>query len=198
MTIRGLGLQCCEGTAVTVRDASDCLLAGNTIHHTGSDAISVSEGQRVGVVGNDIYEVGSAAIVLRGGDRRTLTPAGHYADNNYIHHTGVIQKAGVGIWLEGVGSRATHNLIHNCPRIGIQFAGNNLTMEYNHVHHVGAETEDIGIIYTGGRDGSLRGAAASRTTISTTSWATAGTTAAGFRPISPAASTWTTMPAGST
>ena len=58
----------------------------------------------------------------------------------------------MGIWLEGVGNRATHNLIHNCPRIGIQFAGNNLAMEYNHVHHVGAETEDIGIIYTGGRD----------------------------------------------
>ncbi len=152
VTIRGLDLQCCEGTAVTVRDACDCLIAGNTIHHTGSDAVSVSGGQRIGVVGNDIYEVGSAAIVLRGGDRRTLTPAGHYADNNYIHHTGVIEKAGVGVWLEGVGNRATHNLIHDSPRIGIQFEGNNLAMEYNHVRHVGAETEDIGIIYTGGRD----------------------------------------------
>ncbi len=152
LAIRELELQCCEGTGVTVRGASDCLLAGNTIHHTGSDAVSVSEGQRVGVVGNDIYEVGSAAIVLRGGDRRTLTPAGHYADNNYIHHTGVIEKAGVGVWLEGVGLRATHNLIHDCPRIGIQFDGNNLAMEYNHVRHVGSETEDIGIIYTGGRN----------------------------------------------
>ena len=39
VTIRGLDMQCCEGTAVTVREASDCLLAGNTIHHTGSDAM---------------------------------------------------------------------------------------------------------------------------------------------------------------
>ena len=56
----------------------------------------------------------------------TLTPADNYADNNYIHHIGVFYKQGVGIALDGVGNRASHNLIHDGPRMGIMFSGNNL------------------------------------------------------------------------
>jgi len=39
-----------------------------------------------------------------------------YADNNYIHHTGVFYKEGVAIKCYGVGHRVTHNLIHDIPR----------------------------------------------------------------------------------
>ncbi len=68
----------------------------------------------------------ASGIEIGGGDRNTLTPAGNYADNNYIHHIGVFYKQGVGIVLDGVGNRASHNLIHDGPRIGILFSGNNL------------------------------------------------------------------------
>ena len=44
-------------------------------------------------------------------------------------------KQGVGIDLDGVGNRASHNLIHDRPRMGIQFSGNNLMIEYNHIRH---------------------------------------------------------------
>jgi hypothetical protein len=155
LTIRGLVLECCEGTAVLLNGASDCLVAGNTIRAVGdyrSPGVSVVDGKRNGVVGNDIYEVGQSAIMLTGGDHVTLTAAENYADNNYIHHTGVFYKQGVGVWLEGVGNRATHNLIHDCPRFGIFFAGNNLRIEYNHIRHVDLETSDTGAVYTIGRD----------------------------------------------
>jgi hypothetical protein len=155
ITIRGLTLECCEGTAVTVDWASDCLIAGNTIRNAGDyngGAVMVNAGQRNGVVGNDIYEIGRTAITLNGGDRITLTPAEHYAENNYIHHVGVLYKQGVGICLVGVGNRAAHNLIHDCPRFGIEFSGNNLVVEYNHIRHVCLETCDAGALYTGGRD----------------------------------------------
>jgi hypothetical protein len=36
--------------------------------------------------------------------------------------------------------------------MGIMFSGNNLVIEYNHMHHVNLETEDTGVVYTGGRD----------------------------------------------
>jgi hypothetical protein len=39
------------------------------------------------VVGCDIYQTGQGGIHLEGGDRKTLTPAGHYSDNNHIHDT---------------------------------------------------------------------------------------------------------------
>jgi parallel beta-helix repeat protein len=58
----------------------------------------------------------------------------------------------VGVVLEGVGNRAAHNLIHDGPRMGIMFSGNNLVIEYNHVRHMNLETEDTGAVYTGGRD----------------------------------------------
>ena len=54
--------------------------------------------------------------------------------------------------MTGVGLRASHNLIHDTPRIAIMFSGNNLVIEYNHMHHVNLETEDTGVVYTGGRD----------------------------------------------
>ena len=107
---------------------------------------------RYGVVGNDISEIGSHGTSLSGGDRKTLTPALNFADNNYIHHVGVFYKQGVGISLTGVGNRASHNLIHDGPRMGIMFSGNNLVIEYNEIRHVNLETEDTGAVYTGGRD----------------------------------------------
>ncbi|MGB4726345.1 MAG: right-handed parallel beta-helix repeat-containing protein [Thermogutta sp.] len=156
--IQGFTLECCEGTAVLLRNTRDCLIAANTIFNVGGRcqpadaAVRVEDGSGNGVVGNDIYEVGSHAIVLTGGDRTTLRAAGNYADNNYIHHTGVFYKQGVGVVLQGVGNRASHNLIHDCPRFGIQYSGNDHVIEFNHIRHVNLETADTGVIYSGGRD----------------------------------------------
>ncbi len=155
VTVRGFTFECCEGTAISLNNTQDCLIAGNVIRNVGGyhgSAVGVNGGVRNGVVGNDIYEVGSSAIGLSGGDRKTLTPAGNYADNNYVHHFGVYYKQGVGVSLSGVGNRASHNLIHDGPRFGIMFSGNNLVIEYNHIRHVDLETADTGAIYTGGRD----------------------------------------------
>ncbi|MBN2294437.1 MAG: right-handed parallel beta-helix repeat-containing protein [Pirellulales bacterium] len=155
ITIRGLTLECCEGNAIYLARANDCLVAGNTIRNVGDyggSGVVFDGGLRNGAVGNDIYEVGSNGVALFGGDRNTLTPGEHYADNNYIHHTGVFYKQGVGVVTDGVGNRATHNLIHDCPRFGICFRGNNHVIEYNHVRHVTLETSDTGAIYTCGRD----------------------------------------------
>jgi len=114
--------------------------------------VSIEGGRENGVVGCDIHDVGSHGIALSGGDVRTLTPAGNFADNNYIHHFGVFYKQGCGISLRGVGNRASHNYIHDGPRMGIIFGGNNLVLEYNRIRHVNLETEDTGAVYTGGRD----------------------------------------------
>ena len=155
VTLRGFTLECCEGTAVVLKDCSDCLIAGNTIRNVGDyngHGVTVTGGFRNGVAGNDMYEIGHDAINITGGDRITLTPGESYADNNYIHHVGVYYKWGCGVYLTGCGLRATHNLIHDCPRAAIQFQGNNLVMEYNHMRHLCVESEDAAGIGTGGRD----------------------------------------------
>lgn len=155
VTFRGFTFECCSGNAIMLRDTDDCLIAGNTIRGVGDyggSGVYVHNGTNNGVAGNDIYDIGRSAVSIGGGDRKTLTPGKNYADNNYIHHTGVYYKQGVGITLSGCGNRASHNLIHDCPRFGIGFGGNNLIIEYNHIRHINLETADTGAVYTGGRD----------------------------------------------
>jgi parallel beta-helix repeat protein len=155
VTIRGFVLECTTGEAVVLRETAWCLVAGNTIRNVGDyhhGGVAVLGGKFNRVSGNDVHDVGSHGISISGGDRKTLTPAANVADNNYIHHVGVEYKQGVGISLDGVGNRAEHNLIHDGPRMGIMFSGNNLVINDNEIRHVNLETEDTGAVYTGGRD----------------------------------------------
>ena len=155
--IRSFVIEGCDGVAVNVRDAENCLIAGNTIHDTGGklgwfSAITVSGGRNCGVVGNDLYEICNNGISLRSDQkaRDTLEPSGHYADNNYLHHIGVLNGHGSGITLGGIGLRVSHNLIHDTTRCGIFGGGNDCVVEYNHIRHVNLETEDTGGYYVGG------------------------------------------------
>lgn len=155
VTFRAFTFEYSEGTAIALNQTTNCLIAGNTIRNAGDyrgSGVAVSGGSKNGASGNDIYEIGSNGIAISGGDRITLTPAENYADNNYIHHVGVYYKQGVGVALTGCGNRASHNLIHDAPRMGIMFSGNNLVIEYNHIRHINLETADTGAVYTGGRD----------------------------------------------
>jgi len=120
-------------------------------------------------------------VSLSGGDRKTLTPAGHFADNNHLHHTSVLARTGAGsISLQGVGLRAAHNLIHDEPHTAVWYQGNDLLMEYNEIYRVSTETAEDGVFYTG-RDWTTRGNVSATTTFImsmtslTTAW-TAGST----------------------
>lgn len=155
VTFEGFTFECSEGTAIAMRNTTNCVIARSSIRNVGDyngSGVSISGGYQNGVVGCDLAEIGNTGIALGGGDRKKLTSAENYAENNYIHHVGVFYKQGVGISLSGVGNRASHNLIHDGPRMGIMFSGNNLVLEYNEIRHVNLETEDTGAVYTGGRD----------------------------------------------
>jgi hypothetical protein len=157
ITLRGFTLEGCEGAAVVVRGSAHVLIAGNTLHDTGgrlasTAAVMVQGGRDCGVVGNDIFDVGNYGIRLESDSaaREALTPSGHYADNNYLHHIGGLNGHGCGIYLAGIGLRVSHNLIHDTTRCGIFGGGNDCVVEYNHIRHVNLETEDTGGYYVGG------------------------------------------------
>ncbi|AMV36758.1 right-handed parallel beta-helix repeat-containing protein [Planctomyces sp. SH-PL62] len=155
LTFRGLTLEACTGAAVSMQGTESCAVAACTVRGVGDynhGALSVSGGSGNRIVGNDVSDVGSHGVSLSGGDRVSLTSADNQAVNNYIHHVGVLYKHGVGISMEGVGNVAARNLIHDGPRMGILFSGNNLLLEGNHIRHMNLETEDTGAVYTGGRD----------------------------------------------
>lgn len=152
VTFRGFTIEVCDGAGVEFHECEDCRLIGSVVRHTAGIGVDVRGGRRCSVIGDDIHEVGSHGVSLAGGDRDTLTPADHCADNNYIHHTGVFYKQGVGVSLQGVGNRASHNLIHDCPRFGVLYGGNDQIIECNEIRHVSLETADTGAVYSGGRD----------------------------------------------
>ena len=160
ITFRGFTIECCEGTAIQMHNTNDCRIAGCTIQNVGNfngSGISISDGKRNGVVGCDIRDVGRDAISIDGGNRDTLEPAGNYADNNYIHHMGVYYKQGVGVAMNGVGNRISHNLIHDCPRFGISWGGSDHVFKYNEIRHCDLETADCGAIYSWQVDWTKRG-----------------------------------------
>ena len=110
-----------------------------------------------GVIGCDVYNTGRGGISLSGGDRKTLTPAGLFAENNHVHHYARIKRVyQPGITLSGVGNRASHNLIDNAPHMAMGFGGNDHLIEFNEIHSVCYESNDAGAIYTG-RNWTMRG-----------------------------------------
>jgi parallel beta-helix repeat protein len=149
ITFRGLTVEAGRGSAFTIKGGSQVRIVACTIRNMGNYAVLVSGGTEHSVIGCDIYAMGQGGITFDAGDRKTLTPAGHLADNNHIHHTArwdpVYQPA---IFLWGVGNTATHNLIDNVPHVAIDFSGNDQTIEYNEIHSAVFQSNDAGAIYT--------------------------------------------------
>ncbi len=155
VTVQGLTVEAGCADGIRVDRASDCLVAGCTVRNTGGKGVAVS-GERLGVVGCDIYGNGTSGIVINGGDRKSLKPGDNYAENNHIHDFARLQRTyAAAVHLSGVGNRASHNLIHDCPHAGVLYGGNNQVIEYNEIFNTCLETGDVGALYTGREWGSL-------------------------------------------
>lgn len=157
VTFRRLTLEACRGTAVTIKGGNRNHLVNCTLRNTGSDAVQISHATKSGVFGCEIYNTGDGGISLNGGSRKTLTPAGLYAENNHIYLFGRWNRMyEPAINLSGVGNRAAHNLIHDAPHMAIGFDGNNHLIEFNEIYNVCYESNDAGAIYAG-RNWTMRG-----------------------------------------
>ncbi len=157
IVLRNVTLECVQRTAVSVNGGENVRIVGCVIRNVGGWAVRIQDAIQSGVVGCDISNTGDGGISLSGGDRRTLTPAGLYAENNHIHHFSrwnpVYRPA---ISLQGVGNRASHQLIHDAPHMAIGFGGNDHVIEWNEIHSVVYGSNDAGVIYAG-RDATMRG-----------------------------------------
>ncbi|NQT85431.1 NPCBM/NEW2 domain-containing protein, partial [bacterium] len=176
VTLRDVTLEITQDKAVDVRGGTDNLIAGCVIRNTGTSAVSIGpartrseghlsretgdplvDGRRNRVAGCDIYEIGTSGIRLVGGDRRTLTPAGHEAVNNDIHHYARRKRTNQpAIGIGGVGNRIAHNRIHDAPHVGVTYGGNDHVLELNEVYRLAWETGDVGAFYSG-RNWTYRG-----------------------------------------
>jgi hypothetical protein len=157
VTLAGLTLDSSRGTGVAVSGGTGNRVAGCTFRNLGGTAVTIAGGTDNGVTRCEMHQLARGGITVSGGDRKTLTPAGNFADGNHVRHYGRLQRTYAGaIHLSGVGNRAAGNLIHDAPHTAIFYGGNEHTIERNEIHHVALETSDVGAIYTG-RDWTSRG-----------------------------------------
>lgn len=157
VTISGINFTCSRGSAITVSNCKNSLIAGCAFTNFGKTVVTINGGTNNGITSSDINEVAQSGIYLRGGDRKTLTPSGNFASNNHAHHFSRDAKTGAtAISLNGVGNRIANNLIHDAPHHAMNFGGNENIIEFNEIHSVVKETGDAGSVYAG-RDWSQRG-----------------------------------------
>ncbi len=157
IVVDGLAMEATRGTAVSIHDGLSVEIRNCTLRNIGDWAVIVRGGQKHRVSGCDIYHQGAGGISLAGGDRPTLQPAAHVAEDNHIHHYALWHRTyRPAISLSGVGNIARHNLIHHAPHEAIAMGGNDHRIELNEIHHVCEESNDAGAIY-GGRDWTMRG-----------------------------------------
>ena len=157
VTFRGLILEATRANAVEIRGGASNRIAGCLIRNIGDSGVVISDGYGHGVMSCDVFDTGDGGVDQNGGDRQSLSTGGHFVENCHFQRQGRWSKCYVAaIHLNGVGLRASHNLIHDHPHCAILYWGNDHLMEFNEIHHIALETGDVGAIYTG-RDYTFRG-----------------------------------------
>ncbi len=148
VVLRDLVIECGRGHGVVV-EGEDCLLAGCTLRHLGWRGADVT-GARNRVQSCHIHATGQGGVRLSGGDRRTLTPSGHAAENNEIHDFNRLCRTyNSAVWPQGCGHRIAHNRIYDGPHNAILLHGNDHVIEFNEFHHLCIESDDASAIYAG-------------------------------------------------
>ncbi len=109
------------------------------------------------IISCDVYSTGSGAIYLSGGSKKQLVNGNCLVENckiyDYTRRNKFLWSA---VNVDGCGNIVRHNEIFNSDYQGIYVHGNEHLFEYNYIHDVAKNSNDVSAWYTG-RDPSDRG-----------------------------------------
>ena len=133
-------------------------MIGNLAQHIYVDtAFDREAGKRNGIVDCVIRDVGAGGISMGGGNRKTFVPGENYVQNCRISRYNRVERSyRPAISIMGVGNRISHCEIYDAPSSAIILQGNDHLIEYNDIHDVCTEIDDLGAVYYG-RDPSEQG-----------------------------------------
>ncbi|HYG36780.1 MAG TPA: right-handed parallel beta-helix repeat-containing protein [Clostridia bacterium] len=131
--------------AVQVRGGTNCLLAGCTVRQFAGTGVTIHGGRRHGILSCNIYSLGRGGTIISGGDRKTLTPGGHFIENCDIHELSRIDHTYTpAVVLDGVGNRIVHNRFHEILSSAMRVGGNDHIIEFNEIFNAVLESDDQG------------------------------------------------------
>lgn len=157
VTLGHLGFQGSTGDAVRISQSHNVSLVDTVVRNTGNRAVVIDGGSAVALRRIVMTDLGDGGVFVSGGDRRTLSPAGHVIEACHIERFSRLSHSyRPAVAVEGVGIQVLRNRIADGPHAAIVFSGNDHRIEGNHISDVVTETNDAGAIYTG-RDWTARG-----------------------------------------
>lgn len=148
--------------AIYLEHAQQITFDGNRFQQVGGVGIHTNGNgvQDITIQNNLFLYIGGSAIQIRGDWGSSPESNGHLILNNHIHHTGTIVPSARGIEISiGSHNRIAHNLLHDIPKgaIGIggtgdlnRSTGSDNLVEFNEIHNVLQDSQDMGPIYFGG------------------------------------------------
>ncbi len=142
---------------IEISGCESVVLAGCTIRQISGTGVDIAAGSKCGLDRCYVDTIGKTAVSLNGGDRKTLTPSGHFATSCRISRFArLIKTYCPAVRLQGVGQIVSNNHLHDAPHCAILFGGNDHQIAFNHIESVCLDTSDAGAIYCG-RDWTLGG-----------------------------------------
>jgi hypothetical protein len=143
VTLRGLVFEVGRAEGAVITGGEQVLLAGCTFQQLGANGVVIRGGTGHGVLGCDIRSVGAGGVRVAGGDRKTLTPGNHFVENCHISDFSRVDRVyAPAVYVDGVGQRIAHNLLHDSPHHGMRVEGYEHTIEFNEIHSVVYEFDD--------------------------------------------------------
>ncbi|MBP1625720.1 MAG: hypothetical protein H6Q00_195 [Holophagaceae bacterium] len=155
---QGIVFEAAQNHLVEVENSSNIQFSHCTFRNCGGWGLLLAGTSNL-VDSCEVSRVGSGGIWACGGSRPTLSPSNTLIQNCNIHHYGrVFGSYQPGIYVQSTtdythnddccGLTIQHNEIHHAPCQAIIYQGNNLTLQYNHIHDVCQLTNDAGAIYS--------------------------------------------------
>ncbi len=148
LTLRGLTIEGARASCIEIAGGKEVSIEHCQLRHAGNLGVHIYHGQQHRVAHCEITSTGAGAIRVDGGHRETLLPCDHKIEHNRLHEYAQLQLAyrpAVNVY--GVGVSVRHNSIFDAPHAAIVLHGNEHVIEYNEIHHVCRETDDVGAIY---------------------------------------------------
>lgn len=131
--------------AIQVRNSTDCVFVGCTIRRFAGNGFEVQGGSADGLLSCNLYSMGRGGTILAGGDRKTLTPSGHFLENCEIWDLSRIDHTYTpAVAVSGVGQRIVHNRLHDVLSSAMRIDGNDHRIEYNEIFNAVLESDDQG------------------------------------------------------